>query len=62
MQDSAISHKVYFPLATFEELFDKQLVTHLLWLATDPDFIPRDHNLCETMAEFIRNIHIFCRN
>ena len=53
MQDSAISHKVYFPLATVKELFDKQLVTHLLWLATDPDLIPHDHNPCETMAEFM---------
>lgn len=53
MQDSAISHKVYFSLATVEEIFDKQLVTHLLWLATDPDLIPHDHDLCETMAEFM---------
>jgi len=53
MQDSAISHKVYFPLATVEELFNKQPVTHLLWLATDLDLIPRDHKLCETMAKFM---------
>jgi hypothetical protein len=57
MQDSAISHKVYFSLATVEEIFDKQLVTHLLWLATDPDLIPHDHDLCETMAEFMWNMY-----
>jgi len=53
MQDSAIYHKVYFPLAAVEELFYKQLVMHLLWLATNPDLIFRDHNLRETMAEFM---------
>ena len=30
LQDSAIYHKVHFPLAVVKELFDKQLVTHLL--------------------------------
>jgi len=62
LQDSAIYHKVHFPLAVVKELFDKQLVTHLLWLATDPDLIPRDHNLCETIAEFMWIMHILCRN
>jgi hypothetical protein len=62
MQDSAIFHTVYLPLATVEELFDKQLVMHILWLAIDPDLIPHDLNFCETMAEFMRNMHILRRN
>jgi hypothetical protein len=44
---------VYLPLATVEELLEKQLVMHILWLAKDPDLIPHDHNLCETMVEFM---------
>jgi hypothetical protein len=53
MQDSAISHMVYFSLATLEDVLNKQLVTRLLWFATDTDLIPHYHDLCEKMAEFM---------